>query len=464
MRPPAARCDLVLVLAGALLCACDTAKPPSSADATAPVARAPAPVADAGLADAAKPKKRLVLHAARALVPKTGALIAPAWVEIEGESITRVSSTAPADAAAARELGDATLMPGLIDAHTHLLHLEAIDADGSSMVSELALMSDADRALRGTTYAREMLASGFTTVRDLGNSGRSGDVALKRAIAKGWVVGPTMLVSTRALAPPGGQFPRGMAVSSHAMIEQEYAVVRTPDEARARVREAFFEGADLIKLIVDHGPGRTMTFDEVKAAVETAHASKKKVAAHVLTAKAAEVAVAAGVDSCDHGYELSDATLAEMAKKKIYLVPTDYPLDFYLALAAAAPMPDTMVDGMKKMRAGSIDRLKRARAARVPIAAGSDAYAVTAAHDRGKEAALIFRAYAESGMSPLEIVQSATTNAADLLGLPENTTAMEAGSPADVIGVRGDPTKDAAALAEIVFVAKRGRPIELPRD
>lgn len=237
-----------------------------------------------------------------------------------------------------------------------------------------------------------MLHAGFTTVRDLGNSGRSGDVALKGAIQKGWVSGPSMLVSTRALAPPGGQFPH-LAPPHLPLVDQEYVQIRSADDARSAVRQAIYEeGADLIKVIVDHGPGRTMTLEELRAVVDSAHERGKKVAAHVLTAKAAETAVTAGVDSCDHAYEVSDATLREMARKKIYLVPTDFPMAYYERFAPSGPRRDVVLASMKKFRAGSIDRLSRAKKFQVPIAAGSDAYVATESADRGKDAALIFRA------------------------------------------------------------------------
>ena len=146
-----------------------------------------------------------------------------------------------------------------------------------------------------------------------------------------------------------------------------------------------------------------------------------------------------------------------MAKKKIFLVPTDYPLAYYTKLAPSGPRHDAVLEGMRKLRNGSIDRLRRAKTLRVPIAAGSDSYVVTDAGDRGKESALIFRAYAEAGLSPLEIVQAATSNGAELLGLSERTASMEKGSPADIVAVNGDPTKDVEALYHVMLVVKRGR-------
>jgi imidazolonepropionase-like amidohydrolase len=146
-----------------------------------------------------------------------------------------------------------------------------------------------------------------------------------------------------------------------------------------------------------------------------------------------------------------------MARKKIYLVPTDYPMAYYERFAPSGPRHDVVLASMKKFRAGSIDRLSRAKKFQVPIAAGSDAYVATEPADRGKDAALIFRAYADAGLTPLEIVQSATSNAAALLGLPEKTFAMAKGGTADLVAVRGDPTRDVEALARVVLVVKAGK-------
>ncbi len=442
----AARRWALLVVGGLLAC-----EPPKRAasDAGAPA------LSTAASTDASAPRvaeTRVVLRAKRAIQPKSGARIEPAFVDVRDGKIASVASSPPPDAPPPVDLGEATIVPGLIDAHAHLLHVETTDE--SSVVVESVLMSDADRALRGVSFARQMLDAGFTTVRDLGNSGRGADVSLRGAIRKGWVDGPSMLVSTRALAPPGGQFPR-LAPAHQAIVDQEYAIVRGPEDARTSVRQALFEGADCIKLIVDQGD-RTMTLDEVRAAVEIAHAAGKKVAAHTLEEKAAELAVAGGVDSIEHGYRLGATTLAEMARKRVYLVPTDYPLDYYAGFAPNDDRRAAVLERFKAFRAGAIDRLTRAVKANVPIAFGSDAYVETALHHRGREAKLVTQAYAEAGMPPLAILQAATSNAAELLALPDKAGTLEPGSPADVVAVRGDPLVDAAALSDVLFVMTRG--------
>ena len=182
----------------------------------------------------------VVLHAARALAPETGLLTAPAWLVVKDGRIESLGATRPAVDAGVLELGDVTLLPGFIDAHAHLLHSE--DDSPDSMAGQAARMSDADRALRATRFAGQALRVGFTTVRDLGNSGRGLDVSLQRAIGAGWVKGPRVVPSTRALAPPLGQFGR-LAPPSLFLAAQEYALVRTPQEGTAAVVDALAEGA-----------------------------------------------------------------------------------------------------------------------------------------------------------------------------------------------------------------------------
>jgi len=436
-------------LAFGVACGARPAVPAAPTPAVAVPAAEP-PAAAAGVASG-----RVVLHAGRVVTPASGSVLANAYVTVEGGRIARVATEPPEGGSDITELGDVTLVPGLIDAHTHLLHEEAA-GDERAMIAEVVTMSEAERALRGVVYARDMLRAGFTTVRDLGNSGHGADVALKRAIARGWVEGPTMVVSGRALAPPGGQFER-LTAEHLSLVEREYATVRGVDDARLLVAQAFYEGADCIKVIADSGPGRTVGDAELRAIVETAHRAGRKVAAHALTEASAAAAVSAGVDSIEHGYAITDATLVEMAKKKIFLVPTDYPESFYAAFAPAGPAHDAVLTSMKKFRAGSIDRLRRAQRFKVRIAAGSDAYVPTSSGNRGHDAALIFRAYAEAGMSPLDILRAATTNAAELLGLSPDAASMTAGGVADIVGLRGDPTKDADALQHVTFVMKAGR-------
>lgn len=401
-----------------------------------------------------------VLRAARMLDVRSGRLIAEAVVVIQGETIKAAGSgLALPKGARVIDLGEATLLPGLIDCHTHLLQNYDPDPGGdASLALTVATMSTARRALLGAAMGREDLEAGITTVRDVGNSGWNGDVALRDAIDQGWVAGPRVFASTRALAPLGGQF-GDLATEAQPLVAQEYATVGGAESARQAVRQAFFDGADLIKVIVNAGP-RVLGQDELDAIVAEAHRAGKRVAAHATSDLATRLAARAGVDSIEHAYEVSDDTLAMMAQKRIYLVPTDYPAEFYLALLpSGASAAERARQGPRVQAKVAAHRERLARAIRlgVPIAFGSDEYYQLAGDTRGEASLMALRAYQASGLSPLETLRAATIGAADLLGQADRLGSIEAGKAADVIAVDGDPLKDVADLRRVRFVMKAGR-------
>jgi imidazolonepropionase-like amidohydrolase len=306
---------------------------------------------------------------------------------------------------------------------------------------------------------RQDLEAGITTVRDLGNSGAGGDVALRDGIRVGWVAGPRIIAATRAIAPAGGQFDAMASDVRGAIVQQEYVAISGPEEARRAVREALYAGADVIKVIVDAGSMepdpheqeaiidrrsiidevrhtglRVLAEDEMHAIVEEAHRVGVRVAAHAITNIAISVAAGAGVDSIEHAYHANDENLRLMHDKGIYLVPTDF--------------PDTPREQ---------DRLMRALKLGVRIAAGSDRYGTDLSRmTRGQDSLGILKAYQQSGMGALEILRAATVNAADLLGWAERVGSIEPGRYADLIAVNGDPLKDITELQHVDFVMKGG--------
>jgi len=408
-------------------------------------------------------KQTVAIRAQRMIDGKSENVLKNAVVLVAGEKITAVGSglAIPANAKLI-DLGDATILPGLIDAHTHLL----TEMDGSNlslqdveMLRIVATQSTAERALLGAKLGREDLQAGITTVRDLGNSGVNGDVALRSAVQRGWLPGPRMVVSTRALAAQGGQLGR-LTPAAQRLIEEEYAIIRGPESARQAVRQALYDGAGCIKVIVNGLPA-SVTAEEMKAIVDEAHTAGVKVAAHAIGVKATRIAAEAGVDSVEHAYVVPDDVLKMMAEKHIFLVPTDGTLKTFLDMSFGARQPGESERAERTKEFAPFvkqeqERLQRALKAGVPIAAGSDMYLSMYGMTRGQASLLVYEAYAEAGMTPMEIIRAATRNAAELLGMQDRIGTLEAGKLADIIGVPGDPVQDIRALEHAKFVMKGG--------
>ena len=408
---------------------------------------------------------RIALRAARLVDGKSDTPIANAVVLIEGDKIASIATGSAAAIPPGTEvidLGDQTLLPGLIDSHTHLLsemNGENLTLQDMEMLRIVATQSTAERALLGAKLGREDLEAGITTVRDLGNSGVNGDVALRNAINRGWLPGPRIVAATRALAAPGGQFGR-LIPEAQKIIEQEYVTLNGPESARQAVRQALYDGANCIKVIVNGSPA-DVTLDEMKAIVEEAHAYKAKVAAHAIGNRATRIAAEAGADSIEHAYTVSDEVLKMMAEKHIFLVPTDGTEQTYIDMTFGGRQPSAedrarVAAQIKPYVTGNQDRLRRARALGVPIAAGSDMYLTMPGKNRGQASLLMLEAYAAEGMSPLEIIHAATSNAAELLGLQDRLGTLEKGKFADIIAVPGNPLNDVTVLEHASFVMKGG--------
>jgi len=406
---------------------------------------------------------RMALRAARMLDGKSDTIVTNAVILVESGKITAVGpGLAIPPNTKVIDLGDATLLPGLIDSHTHLLS----EMDGTNvtlqdveMLRIVATQSTAMRALLAAKLGREDLEAGITTVRDLGNSGVNGDVALRHAINSGWLPGPRIVAATRALAAQGGQFGR-LTPEAQSIIEQEYVTIKGPESARQAVRQALYDGANCIKVIVNGSPAH-VTLDEMKAIVDEAHIAGVKVAAHAIGDKPTRIAAEAGVDSIEHAYVVPDDVLKMMAEKHIFLVPTDGTLQVFEDMSFGTRKPSAEEKSQfEKDFQGFVQqaqqRLQRAIKMGVPIAAGSDMYLTIPGKTRGQASLLLYEAYAEAGMKPIEIIRAATRNAAELLGMQDRIGTLEAGKFADIIAVPGDPLKDVKALEHARFVMKAG--------
>ncbi|PYT72955.1 MAG: amidohydrolase family protein [Acidobacteria bacterium] len=409
----------------------------------------------------------IAIRAARLIDGKSETVVNDAVVLVENDKITAVGPGLKISPdSKVIDLGDATLLPGFIDAHTHLLS----EMDGTNLTLQdvemlriVATQSTAQRALLGAKLGREDLEAGITTVRDLGNSGVNGDVALRDAINHGWLLGPRIVAATRALAAQGGQF-GPLTPQAQPIIEQEYVTIHGPESARQAVRQALYDGANCIKVIVNGSPAN-VTLDEMKAIVDEAHTAGVKVAAHAIGEKATRIAAEAGADSIEHAYIVPDHVLKMMAEKHIFLVPTDGTLQTFedMTFGARQPSAEEKSRTEKEFQPfieRSRDRLRRARKMGVPIASGSDMYLTMPKQNRGQASLLVFEAYAEAGMTPMEIIQAATRNGAELLGMLDRIGTLEAGKLADIIAVPGDPLKGVKALERAKFVMKGGAVIK----
>jgi imidazolonepropionase-like amidohydrolase len=408
-------------------------------------------------APAPTPAPVTVLRAARIFDGTSDRVLENATVVIEGSKIKALGPGVPIPPGATIvDLGDATLLPGFIDAHTHLTH-QGGDNYLQSFFDGLR-RTVPEEAYLAQTFAKRTLDAGFTTVRNVGASDDV-DVGLRNAISKEWVVGPRMLVSRYALGSIGGHcdqtgFPEGLFGPEYG---PERGKLSGPDQARQAVRLQVKYGADVIKMCVSGGvlsladdvAAPQMTDEEIAAAVDEAHRLKRKTAAHAHGDLAARSAVKAGIDSIEHGSFMTDDTLALMRTKGTYLVPTLLAGEW--VTRPNADYPPAIAAKAKAAISVRSDMFRRALKAGVKIAFGTDAGVFphgTNAREFGLMVGL--------GMSPVAALRT-IPSAADLLGLGKEIGTIEAGKEADLVAVPGNPLKDIHATEKVFFVMKGGK-------
>jgi imidazolonepropionase-like amidohydrolase len=405
----------------------------------------------------------VVVKAARLYDAKAGAIVTPGLVVVDKGKIIQVGGAAPAGAGEVIDLGDATLLPGFIDAHTHVTG-EA-GADWRQDFVDDFQRTPAEVALRATEYTRRTLLAGFTTVRNVG-AGDLVDVALRNAIAAGKVVGPRMLVSATAIGTTGGHCDDSNGIRPGVLARPAASgVADGPDAIREKVREVIKNGADVVKVCATGGvlsmsdevDSAQLTQAELDALVDEAHARKRKVAAHAHGAEGARRAVQAGVDSIEHGSFLDEATLALMKKKGTFLVPTALALEGVRERYEKGNLhPDAIPKYLAAARAHA-QAMKRALALGVRIAFGTDAGVFP--HGRNAEE---FHLLVNLGMKPAEALRAGTLSAAQLLGVDAKVGSLEVGKLADIVAVPGDPIRDIRSTEHVAFVMKDGQVVKRP--
>jgi len=396
----------------------------------------------------------IVLRAARLLDVDSGKIVSPAVLVIDAQHIAEVNPERTPAGAETIDLGDVTLLPGLMDMHTHLTG----DLQGD-WVNRAVKETAADAALRGARNGRVTLLAGFTTVRNVGSGGFSG-VALMRATERGTIDGPRIFPAAHALGITGGHCDTTGYAPGILEGGPEHGVADGAAEVLKAVRYQIKHGAKVIKtcatagVLSFEGPVGAQQYseDELRAMVEEAARHGLKVAAHAHGSDGILAAVRAGVASIEHGSMLTDVIIAEMKSRGTYLVPTTYLVE----AIDMSNLPPPVRAKAEFITPRAADSLRRAIAAGVKIAYGTDA-AVYPHGDNAKEFAVLVK----RGMSPIEAIRSATIHAADLLGVADRGR-LKTGLLADVIAVPGNPLEEIRVMEEVVFVMKDGNVYKRP--
>jgi imidazolonepropionase-like amidohydrolase len=447
---------------------------------------------------AESPTPATLVRAGRLLDPRNGNVLEPAAVLIENDKIKEVGppeKVQTPSGAKTIDLGGATLLPGLIDSHTHLFidpiapaEVERARHYNGSFAPGLLLAiveSPSKRVLIGAQLAREDLESGLTTVRNLGHSGIDGDTELRDAINAGRIPGPRMLASGRKLITRGDYLQSLNPALADAILEQEFLLIDGPDRAREAVRQNVFHNVDVIKVTANEN----LTVPELAAAAEQAHRNHLKIAVHAVDKASIQTAIDAGADSIEHGNEVTDEQLKQMRDRGTYFdfTPTSYGVFFTeifegtIATSLKVRADRLQIDARDRTRYEDMvqtllksearfpsevdvrgnrqydDLVRRVLKSGVKFAAGSDMGWFYPGKTRGQASVSRFPTLHQAGMPSLDVIRAVTSNAAEMLGWQDRIGAIEPGKFADLVAVSGDPIADITELERVRFVMKGGK-------
>ena len=353
------------------------------------------------------------------------------------------------------DLANEWVTPGLMDAHTHMTLTEI--TGGAPFESFYLKESSTYRGLRGLRNAQTLLQAGFTTIRDVGNEADYAMVDVRRAIEGGMFTGPTIISAGKIIAPFGGQS-TAIPPEQGPFWRWEYLDADSPEEVRKAVRENIYYGAKVIKLVADNS-SYPFSLEEVKAAVDEAHRSGVAVAVHVYGGQAAQNVIEGGVDSLEHGFELTDAQLQLMKDKGIFLVGTDFPrahLDIIGTSGGIFAPPEILAPKI-------LDRLRRAYRVGVKMAFGTDTVMEVPNRTRADLMLDYLAVWRQAGVPPAEILKCMTSNPAELLRVNHERGAIAQGLAADIIAMPTNPLDDIESLRKVNFVMKEGKIIRQPQ-
>ncbi|HEY3121232.1 MAG TPA: amidohydrolase family protein [Vicinamibacteria bacterium] len=387
-----------------------------------------------------------------------GAPLRNAVIVVEGERITAVGSGLAVPAGArVLDLSESTVLPGFIDAHTHI---SAPLVSTPGWENALARETPADTVLRGALHARQTLEAGYTTIREVGARDFT-DVSLRNAIARGWIVGPRMQVAAHAIGITGGHCDDSGWVPNLLGHEPGIAegIANGPDQIRSAIRYQVKYGADLIKIcatggvisVGDTAGAQQYDAEELKTAVETAHMLERRIAAHAHGTEGIKAAVRAGVDSIEHGSLLDDEGARLMAAKGTYLVSTLMAGDAVVRMARDGRLTGAYAAKAMAIGPNMPRSIARAAAAGVKVVLGTDNI-----FDPHTTDAREFGLLVAAGLTPMQAIVAGTDTAARLLGWEKDVGSIAPGRYADIVAVKGDPLRDIHALEQVTFVMKGG--------